>query len=74
MTVAEIVANIQPRHHSGETFPRLFHAEQFRDRFPQREDAVIRAAQQRDLRHRVAQYAGADRMALGMIAIEQAFR
>ena len=35
--------------------------------------AVVRAAK-RDLRHRVAQHAGSDRVALGVIGIEEAFR
>ena len=36
-------------------------------------DAFVRAAK-RDLRHRVAQHAGSDRVALGVVGIEEAFR
>ena len=36
-------------------------------------DAVV-GAHERDLRHRVAQHAGSDRVALGMVGIQQAFR
>ena len=36
-------------------------------------DAVVRA-EKRDLRHRVAQHAGGDRVALGMVGIQEAFR
>ena len=36
-------------------------------------DAVVWAAK-RDLRHRVAQHAGSDRVALGMVGIQEAFR
>ena len=35
--------------------------------------AFVRAAQ-RDLRHRVAQHAGSDRVALGVVGVQQAFR
>ncbi len=35
--------------------------------------AVVCAAK-RDLRHRVAQHAGGDRVALGVVGIEEAFR
>ena len=36
-------------------------------------DAIV-GAEKRDLRHRVAQHAGSDRVALGVVGIEQAFR
>ena len=47
--------------------------EQFGDGVAQGLGAVVRAAK-RDLRHRVAQHAGSDRVALGVIRIEEAFR
>ena len=36
-------------------------------------DAIV-GAHERDLRHRIAQHAGSDRVALGVVGIEQAFR
>ena len=42
-------------------------------RVAQRLDAVV-GAHERDLRHRVAQHAGGDRVALGVVGIQEAFR
>ena len=63
----------RPGHHRGEPPARLVHAQQLGDGVAQGLDAVVRAAQ-RDLRHRVAQHAGADRVALGVVGVEQALR
>ena len=57
----------------AKSLARLVHAEQLGDRVAQRLGAVVRAAQ-RDLRHRVSQHAGADRVALGVVGVEQALR
>ena len=65
--------NAQTRHLRGELFARLVHAEQLGHAFAQRLDAVV-GAHERDLRHRVAQHAGGDRVALGMVGIQEGFR
>ena len=52
---------------------RLVHAQQLGHGVAQRLDAVV-GAHERDLRHRVAQHAGSDRVALGMVGIQEAFR
>ena len=52
---------------------RLVHLEQIGDGLAQGGGAFIRAAQ-RDVRHRGPQHAGRDRVAFGVIGIEQAFR
>ncbi len=64
--------NVQPRHHRGEPLARLGHAEELGHGVAQGVGAVI-CAEQRDLRHRVAQHAGSDRVALGMVGIQEAF-
>src|SRR5437899_2481631 len=58
---------------SGEPFARLVNAQQFGDGLAQAVGAVI-CAEQCDLRHRVAQHGGGDRVPLGMVGIEEAFR
>ncbi len=65
--------DVQTRHHRRESRARLVHAEKLGDDVAQGLDAVVVAAK-RGLRHRVAQHAGSDRMSLGMIGVEKAFR
>ena len=65
--------NVQTRHHRGESSARLVHAEELGNGVAQGLDAVA-LAEKRDLRHRVAQHAGSDRVALGMVGIQEAFR
>jgi len=52
------------RHHRGEPSARLVHAEEFGHCVAQSLRAFVRAAK-RDRRHRIAQHAGSDRVALG---------
>ncbi|GCC45157.1 hypothetical protein chiPu_0029431, partial [Chiloscyllium punctatum] len=73
MTVAELVMQVEARHHRGKAAARLLHAQQFGDHLAQRLAARIGAVE-RDVRHGVAQYAGRHRMPLGLIAVEQAVR
>ena len=57
----------------GESLARLVHAEELGHGVAQGLGAFVRAAK-RDLRHRVAQHAGGDRVALGVVGIQEAFR
>ena len=65
--------DVQTGHHRGESFARLVHAQQLGHGVAQRLGAIV-DAHERDLRHRVAQHAGSDRVALGMVGIQEAFR
>jgi hypothetical protein len=73
LPLTEVVANVQPRHHRGEPLARLVHAQQFGHRVAQGVDTRI-GARECSLRHRVLQHAGSDRVPLGMVGIQQAFR
>ena len=73
MSLAEIIMNVETGHHRGEPLPRLIHFEEFGNGVAQGLGAVVRTTK-RDLRHRVAQYAGSYGKALGVIGIEEAFR
>ena len=73
MPLAQIVPNIQTGHLRGELFARLLHPEELAPRCPAA-PSCDRPAAQRDLRHRVLQHARRDRMALGVIGVEQALR
>src|SRR5262245_26526758 len=73
MPLTEVVADVQTRQHRGEPLAGLIHAEQLGHGVDQSLDAIV-SAKQRDLRHRVAQHPCSDRVALGMISIEKAFR
>ena len=73
MPFTEIVVNTQTGQLAGQAPARLVHGEEFGDGIAQGFAAVVRAAK-RDLRHGVAQHAGSDRVALGVIRIEEIFR
>ena len=57
----------------GQSSARLVQPEELGNDVSQGLRAVIRALK-RDMRHRVAQHAGGDRVALGVVGIQQAFR
>ena len=59
-------------HLRGEPSARLVHAEELRNGVAQCLGAVVRTTK-RILRHRVTQYAGSHRVALGVIRIQEAF-
>ena len=71
--VAEIVADSQACHLRGERPARLVHAEELGHGVAQGLGALVLAAK-RDRSQRVAQHAGGDRMALGVVGIEEAVR
>ena len=73
MPIAEVVVNVQTRHHRGEPLARPVHTQQFGQGVPQGVDAVI-AAQERGLRHRVVQDPRSDRVALCMVGLQEGFR
>ena len=73
VSLTEVVVNVQAGHHRGEPLARLVHAQQLGHGVAQGVDAVVGAGE-RGLRHGVAQHAGGDRVPLGMVGIEQAFR
>src|SRR5256886_17689719 len=71
VSLAEVVADVEARYHRGESPAGLFHGEELGDDVAQCLDVVV-AAQKCDLRDRVAQHAGGDRVALGMVGIQEA--
>jgi hypothetical protein len=72
VSLAEFVMNVQTGHHRGESFARLVHAEELGNGVAQGVDTRA-GAQERALRHGVLQHAGSDRVALGMVGIQEAF-
>ena len=73
MAFTEVVVDVQARHHPGEPLARLVHLEELGHGVAQGRGAVVGAAE-RDRRHRGAQHAGGDRVALGVVRVQQAFR
>ena len=65
--------NVETRHHRAEPPARLVHAKELGHGVAQCLRAFVFAAKN-DRRHRVAQHAGSDRVALGMVRIQEAFR
>ncbi len=72
VALAQVVVDVQTGHLRGEARARLVHAQQLGHGVAHRLDAIV-GAHERDLRHRVAQHAGGDRVALGMVGVQQAF-
>ena len=70
---AEVVLNDQAGHRRGESRARLVRREELGNGLPQRRRALVCAAK-RDERHRGAQHAGSDRVALGVVGVQEAFR
>src|SRR5215468_3615063 len=73
MALADVVMNTKARYLRSEPSARLFHSEKVADGFAQSPGSLVRSTE-RDLRHRVAQDAGSNRVALGMVGIEEALR
>jgi hypothetical protein len=71
--VAEVIMNVQSGHPRGVPLARLVHAQQFGHGLAKRIDARVGPGE-RGLRHGAAQHAGGDRVLLGMVGIQQAFR
>ena len=72
VALAQVVMDVQTGHHRGESLTRLVHAQQLGHGVAQCLDAIV-GAHERDLRHRVAQHAGSDRVALGVVAYPAGF-
>ena len=72
VSLAEVVVDVQAGHHRGESAARLVHAEKLGHAVAQGLGAIV-DAQQRDLRHRVLEHAGTDRVPLGLVGIQEAF-
>src|SRR5580765_6651877 len=70
MSLAQVVMDVQAGHHRGESFAWLVHAQQLGHGVAQCVDAIV-DTHECDLRHRVAQYAGSDRVSLGVVGIEE---
>ena len=68
VSLAEVIVNVQAGLHRGEPSPRLVHAEELGNYFAQCLRAFVLAPKS-DRGHRVAQHAGGDRVALGMVAM-----
>jgi hypothetical protein len=64
VSLAEVVLDVQTRQHGGEPLARLVHAQQLGHCLTQGLEARVGGTHERDLRHRVAQHACSDRMAL----------
>jgi hypothetical protein len=73
VSLTEVVMNVQARHHPGEPFARLVHAQQLGDDVAQRIGALAGAAQH-VLHQGVALYAGTDRVPLGVVGVQEAVR
>ena len=73
VSLAEIVVDVQTGHHRREPLARLVHPKELGDGVAQCLRTVIFATTN-DRRHCVAQHAGSDRMPLGVVGVEQAFR
>ena len=71
MPLSEVVVDVEPGEHAAEPFARLVHAQEFGDGALQCLGALVGAAE-RDLRHRVLQHAGTDRVALGAVGVQEA--
>src|SRR5262245_32069512 len=69
---AELIANVETRQHRGESLARLVHAEKVGDGFTQCLRALVLTTK-RDRSHRVTQNPGSDRVALGVIRVQQGF-
>jgi hypothetical protein len=70
--LAEVVMNAQTGPLRDKSSARLVQTQELGNGVAQGLGAVVWAAK-RDLRHSVLQYAGSDRVALGVIGIEKAF-
>ncbi len=68
---AEVVVNVEARHHSGVSLARLVHLQQIGHGLAQGVRPFI-AASQRRLRHGAPEHARTDRVPLGLVRIEQA--
>ena len=73
MSLAKVVMNIQTAHHCSQAAARLVAHQELGDGVAQGLRAFIRAAQ-RHMRHGGAQYAGGNRVTLGVVGIQQAVR
>jgi hypothetical protein len=73
VSYAEVVVDVQSGDGPGELFARLVHPRQLRHDIDQRPHAFV-AALERGLGHCVLERAGSDRVALGVVGIEEAFR
>ena len=71
VALAEVVVDVQAGHHRAEPSARLVHAQELGHAVAQRLGAIV-DARERDLRHRVAEHAGTDRVPLAVVGIEQA--
>ena len=71
VSLAEVVVDVETAEHRGDVPPRLVHAQQFGHRVAERLVTVVGAAE-RDLRHRVVQHPGTDRMPFGVVGVQQA--
>ncbi len=71
--LAKVVMDIQPCHHRSKPLARFLHAEQLGHGVTQCFRAVVVAAK-RDRGHRMTQHTRSDRVTLGLVAIEEAFR
>ena len=73
VSLAEVVMDVQAEHHRGEAVASLVRAEQLGNGLAQGLRAFVLAAE-RDVRHRGAQHAGGDRVTLGVVGVQEAFR
>jgi hypothetical protein len=71
VSLTEVVVDVEAREHRGDVPARLVHAEQFGRDVAKGLVTVVGAAE-RDLRHRVVQHAGTDRMPFGVVGVQEA--
>ena len=71
MSLPEVVVDIEGGQHPGDAPARLVHDQQLVHDVAEGLVAVA-GRRERDLRHRVVQHAGADRMPFGVVGVQQA--
>jgi hypothetical protein len=73
VSLAEVIMNVQARHHGTEALARLLHAKELGHRIAQHRRALVAAAK-RHRSHRVTQDASSNRVALGVVGVQKRFR
>ena len=71
VSLPQVVVDVETGEHRSDTPTRLVHAQQFGHDLPERLVTVV-GATECDRRHGVVQHPGADRMAFGVVGVEEA--
>jgi hypothetical protein len=71
VSLSEVVVDVESGEHRGDVLARLVHTQQFGHGVAEGLVTVV-GADQRDLRHGVAQHPGSDRMAFVVVGVQEA--